>query len=147
MTPDQFAALLDAAWLGDRATLRAGLAALSAALPPEHVQRWQDRLAEAEQPTRGPALGRYRYGTQEATAYAADGVQGLALGSAMSAAPRALFRVKDPDAPGGIRDYIWRHCDLGLRIEDGYEAAFYHLADGTCRLDHAPETLGLVKLP
>lgn len=149
LTSETLDALLVAAWNGDRAVLRRHLANYIpplTATSPALAYQWQERLAEQDEPRRGACLGRYRYGTQLATAYEAEGVRGLVLALGR-AAPDAIFRVRDPDQPSGYRDYDWRHCDLGVRIADGYEVAFYHLDDGTCRLDHAPETLGLEPVP
>jgi hypothetical protein len=53
-----------------------------------------------------------------------------------------FFRVYD--SHHNFIDYDILHSDLGLKIEDP-DAYFYEHEDGRMLLDHAPETLGLIK--
>ena len=138
-SPLNWAALIEAAWRRDRVALKPYIESL----PMEQQQIWQSIWDQDSQI--GIHLGRYRYGDQVADVYGAEGVRGLVLAST-EATPDAVLRLKDPSRPKGFRDYEWRHCDLAVRIEDGYEVAFYHLADGRAYLDHAPETLGLERV-
>ena len=50
------------------------------------------------------------------------------------------FRVYDQ--VGGFKDYSMLHSDLEVTIVDA-DATLYEYTDGSCYLDHSPETLGV----
>ena len=50
-----------------------------------------------------------------------------------------VFRVYDENY--NYKDYLLRHCDLTVIIDDA-DAALYEYPDGACFLDHAADTLG-----
>ena len=77
----------------------------------------------------------------------AAGVRGILIWS--NARSEYLFRVykkKEGQKVPDFTDYTIAHSDLAVTIDADYEAAFYEYEDGTCRLDHAPATLGYYEL-
>ncbi len=67
----------------------------------------------------------------------AKGVRGFLLDSFDG---NVYFRVYD--SPGVFTDYLVKHCDLEVTIEDE-DAVLYEKTNGDLSLDHSFETLGL----
>ncbi len=67
----------------------------------------------------------------------AKGVKGFLLDSFDG---NYYFRVYDGE--GGFKDYLLKHCDLEITINDE-DAVLYERENGDLSLDHSTETLGL----
>ena len=67
----------------------------------------------------------------------ADGVEGFLI---WVAGDKYVFRVYSEDKT--FKDYDIRHSDMCVTVRDA-DATLYEYKDGSCYLDHSPETLGV----
>lgn len=145
--------LLDAARLGDQDLLAARaqehVNAL-ARLAPEASVGCLELLAQWRgQAPAGRCLGRFLYRGKPATAYDADGIEGLVLDHLSDG--RYSLRVTNPPVPSTegkpYIDAAWLHDDVAIRIEPGTYPALYHLDEGGWALDHSPSALPVLAQP
>lgn len=68
-----------------------------------------------------------------------NGVKGSLIWVMDGLHSRYMFRVYDDNF--NFNDYELRHSDLQITIDDK-DAYLYIAEDGTCILDHSPQTLG-----
>lgn len=150
--------LLEAVRHQKPAKIRVAAEAYVASLSPADAQACRPALEAWLQAATGTTrsarcLGRYRYHGQEATAYEADGIEGMALHLGNG---QMVFRVTTPPSvtpaspPRSGRRYVdadWIHDDLGLRVIEGTYAALYHLADGSWTIDHSPQAVPALATP
>lgn len=156
MTPSHtLSRLLDAARLGDQDLLAACAQSHVDALRHHSpnlatsCQETVDAWRGIDRKSAGRCLGRFLYRGRPATAYDADGLEGLVLDHQGDG--HFSLRVTNPPGPpnAGHRyiDATWLHDDVAIRIEPGTYPALYHLDTGDWVLDHSPSALPALASP